>query len=303
MSRVFEAMRRAAEKPQPGVTSAEEATVAAVASIDVPPPTNFPAESPAGSTGSAPEARVARPAKPQSSFSRVAASAGYAGKTILHGEMNPQSREQYRRVAASLHDAQALQGTKVVMITSALVGEGKTLTAANIALTLSHSYKKQVLLMDADLRRPSLPSVLGIKTDVGLTEGLTGTSPRAVPIHQVSSRLGILAAGRPTSDPIAALTSDRMRRLIEDARQMFDWVIIDTPPVALLTDASLLWSVTDGAILVIKAGHTPYDLVQRAVAAIGRERMLGVVLNRAVVPAQGSGYYDDYYYYGSKDAE
>ena len=138
---------------------------------------------------------------------------------------------------------------------------------------------------------------------MGLTEGLTGTSPRAVPIHQVSSRLGILAAGRPTSDPIAALTSDRMRRLIEDARQMFDWVIIDTPPVALLTDASLLWSVTDGAILVIKAGHTPYDLVQRAVAAIGRERMLGVVLNRAVVPAHGSGYYDDYYYYGSKGAE
>jgi capsular exopolysaccharide synthesis family protein len=217
--------------------------------------------------------------------------------------MNPQSREQYRRVAASLHDAQALQGTKVVMITSALVGEGKTLTAANIALTLSHSYKKQVLLMDADLRRPSLPSVLGIKTDVGLTEGLTGTSPRAVPIHQVSSRLGILAAGRPTSDPVAALTSDRMRRLIEDARQMFDWVIIDTPPVALLTDASLLWSVTDGAILVIKAGHTSYDLVQRAVAAIGRERLLGVVLNRAVVSAHGSGYYDDYYYYGSKDAE
>ena len=103
----------------------------------------------------------------------------------------------------------------------------------------------------------------------------------AVPVHQVSARLGVLQAGRPTSDPIAALTSERMRRLIEEARKKFDWVILDTPPVAVLTDANLVSSMTDGAVIVVRAGHTPYELVERAVAAIGRERTLGVVLNQA----------------------
>jgi Mrp family chromosome partitioning ATPase len=88
-----------------------------------------------------------------------------------------------------------------------------------------------------------------------------------------------------------------MRRLINEARSTFDWIIVDTPPVALLTDASLVSSMTDGAIIVVKAGHTPFTLVERAVAAIGRERTLGVVLNHAELPIQGTGYYGDYYYY------
>jgi len=88
-----------------------------------------------------------------------------------------------------------------------------------------------------------------------------------------------------------------MRRLIDEARKSFDWIILDTPPVALLTDASLVSAMTDGAVIVIKAGHTSYELVERAVAALGRERTLGVVLNHAELTLQGSGYYGDYYYY------
>ena len=80
---------------------------------------------------------------------------------------------------------------------------------------------------------------------------------------------------------MAGLTSDRMRRVIDEAREAFDWVIVDTPPVGLLTDANLLASMVDGAVLVVKAEHTPYQLVQRAVDALGRNRILGVVLNRA----------------------
>ncbi len=212
-------------------------------------------------------------------FDRIATR--YEGKTVIDTEMSAQSREQYRRLAATLHQAQALNGIKVVMITSALVAEGKTLTASNVALTLSQSYQKQVLLIDADLRRPSMQEVFGIPGGPGWQRGSRRTLESAVPVHQVSPRLGILQAGRPTSDPIAALTSERMRRLIDEARKNFDWVILDTPPVALLTDASLVSSMTDGAVIVVRAGHTPYELVERAVAAIGRDRTLGVVLNQA----------------------
>jgi protein-tyrosine kinase len=228
------------------------------------------------------------------SFERI--DARYAGKVVVDENISGESREQYRRLAASLHHAQAATGIKVVMLSSAVMGEGKTLTSSNLALTLSESYHKQVLLIDADLRRPTLHSLFRIRAGAGLTEGLAaGGAAHKVPVHQISSRLGVLAAGRPTSNPIAGLTSARMRQLLEEARGSFDWVIVDTPPVALLPDANLLGAMVDGAVLVVRAGSTPWDLVQRAVAAIGQEHLLGVVLNGATAEA-GSNYYGyDYY--------
>jgi capsular exopolysaccharide synthesis family protein len=220
----------------------------------------------------------------------------YKGKIVLDTAVSPQSREQYRRLAASLHHAQAVSGIKVVMVTSAMVGEGKTLTASNVAMTLSQSYKKEVLLVDADFRRPSVHAVFGIPPYPGLAESLTVEQNQKIRVRLVSSGLGVLTGGRPTSDPIAALTSERMRQLVQEARNAFDWVILDTPPLALLTDASLVSAMTDGALIVVKAGETPWDLVDRAVQAVGRERTLGVVLNRATGQLPSTGYYDYNYY-------
>jgi protein-tyrosine kinase len=314
MSRVYNAMRQAAAEQQEHRH----------AMVDVPPAVDFVEDSfpiqelaaehtvaGAGMAGThvAPTAvpRVPRlhasPRREQASpsvpaapvpqvFERIATR--YEGKTVFDTEMPAESREQYRRLAATLHHAQASNGIKVVMITSALGAEGKTLTASNVALTLSESYHKKVLLIDADLRRPSLQEVFGIPAGPGLSEGLTSLHERAVPVHQVSPRLGILQAGRPKSDPIAALTSDRMRRLMGEARKNFDWIILDTPPVALLTDANLVCSMTDGAVIVVRAGHTPHELVVRAVAAVGRDRTLGVVLNQAELTSKG--YYASYPY-------
>ena len=225
----------------------------------------------------------------------------YKGKIVLDTAVSPQSREQYRRLAASLHHAQAVSGIKVVMVTSAMVGEGKTLTASNVAMTLSESYKKEVLLVDADFRRPSVHAVFGIPPYPGLAESLTAEQNQKIRVRLVSSGLGVLTGGRPTSDPIAALTSERMRQLVQEARNTFDWVILDTPPVALLTDASLVSAMTDGALIVVKAGDTHWDLVERAVHAVGRERTLGVVLNRAAGQLPSTGY-DDYYNYYSAPA-
>jgi protein-tyrosine kinase len=327
MSRVYDAMRRAVE--QSGAPAAIEGTAAAQSSVAVAPEDVFPAESaradaggdPAGealisspasppepapsvppdAAGVAPSAPAAPPAKRLQTLAR--SDGRYEGKTILDVNVSGQSREQYRRLAACLHHAQAIHSTKIVMVTSALVGEGKTLTAANVALTLSHSYQKNVLLIDADFRRPSLHAIFGVNGSSGLAEALMASEDKQVHVRQVSPRLGILLGGRPMSDPIAALTSDRMRQLLEEARKTFDWVIIDTPPVAMLTDANLVSAMTDGALVIVKAGHTPWDLVDRAVEAVGRERTLGVVLNRATEFSQGSAYYDyyyDHYYSGTE---
>ena len=96
------------------------------------------------------------------------------------------------------------------------------------------------------------------------------------------------------ADPMAALISDRMRHLLDEARGTFEWVIIDTPPLVLLPDANLLASMVDGAVLVIKAASTSYDFTRRAVEAVGRSRIIGVVLNRAAKSAGGYRYYYDY---------
>jgi receptor protein-tyrosine kinase len=224
-------------------------------------------------------------------------------RTVVDSTMLPASREQYRRLAAALHQAQRTNGFKVAMVASAVAGEGKTLTASNLALTLSESYRRNVLLVDGDLRRPSLHTVFQVDGAPGLSDGLTSAEEPKLPLHRISPRLTVLPAGRPTSDPIGALTSDRMRRLIEEAREVFDWVILDTPPIGLLTDAALLSSMADGVVLVIKAGSTQYDMVNRAVDLIGRDRLLGVVLNRATEMPNRSTYDYSKYYYSANTTE
>jgi protein-tyrosine kinase len=221
-----------------------------------------------------------------------------ATKTVVDDTMMPASREQYRRLAAALHQMQRANGFKVAMVVSAVASEGKTLTAANLALTLSESYRRNVLLIDGDLRRPSLHTVFQVAGAPGLSDGLISIDEPKLPLHRLSARLAVLPAGRPTSDPIGALTSDRMRRLVDEAREVFDWVIIDTPPIGLLTDATLLSAMADGVVMVIKAEATSVDMVNRAVEAIGRDRLLGVVLNRATEHPHRTNY-DYYKYYGS----
>jgi capsular exopolysaccharide synthesis family protein len=235
------------------------------------------------------------PAAPGPLLERMAASV--AQKVVVDRRVLPASREQYRRLAASLHHAQAAKGTKVVMIASAVPGEGKTLTASNLAMTFSESYHRNVLLIDGDLRRPGLHTLFGLDNSYGLGDGLTSAKERRLPVHHVSSRLSVLTAGLPSSDPMAGLTSERMRRLLDEAREAFDWVFIDTPPVAFLSDANLLARMVDAAVVVVKAGSTPFELVQRAIEAIGRDRTVGVVLNRADPNEESSGYgsYASYY--------
>lgn len=248
---------------------------------DIPPQPPEPVRS--GSTDGA----------PHSIFERL--DPKLAGKIVVDQAMKPVFREQYRRLAATLHQAQVDRGLKVIMIVSAVAAEGKTLTATNLALTLSESYHRQVLLVDGDLRRPSLHTVLNVTAHGGLSEGLFADAEPKLTLHQLSPRLALLPAGRPMSDPMAGLTSERMRRIIAEARSAFDWVIVDTPPVGLLPDGHLLASLGDGALLVVRAGGPSHALIHRAIEAIGRERVLGVILNKAE-ELVGEGYYYRYDY-------
>jgi receptor protein-tyrosine kinase len=219
-----------------------------------------------------------------------------ARKLVIDPQARPVAVEQYRRLAAALHHAQVQSGIKVVMVTSAVVAEGKSLSVVNLALTLSHSYRMRVLLIDGDLRRPSLQEIFKLPPTAGLNEGLRGREERELPLYEVSHNLVVLPAGRPDADPVGSLTSDRMGRVIAEAAQEFDWVLIDTPPIGLVSDAALLGALADTVVLVVRAGASPCALVRLAVETLGTEKIFGVLLN--AVDNRNVGKADGYYAYG-----
>lgn len=218
------------------------------------------------------------------------------GKIVGTDGFSGAAQEQYRKLAAILHHAQTERGLKVIMTSSALPGEGKSLTAVNLALTLSESYHRRVLLIDADLRRPTVQRIFGIPPISGLNEGLKASEDKPMVLTPVCERLFVLPAGRPEADPMSGLTSERMRRLITQAAASFDWVIVDSPPVGLLPDASLLSAFVDGVLLVVRAGKAPFSLVKRTVDSISHERILGVVMNAIdLARDRNAGGYNEYY--------
>lgn len=214
----------------------------------------------------------------------------------ISSESNPAMLKQFGRLAGSLHNAQSAGGMKVVLTTSVGPGEGKTLTAMNLALTLSHSYKRRVLIIDADLRRPSVHTVCGLGHIQGLSEGLRAPQQEKLAIVKLSETLSFLPAGRPDPDPMDALTSDRMRRIVEEASKRFDWVILDVPPIGLVPDAGLLAAMVDAVLFVVRAEVTPQGQLQKAIDAVGRDRIFGVVLNgtREADSSDHAEYYHPY---------
>ena len=295
MSRIDDALARARNLKPEDLPPAGGPAVAAG--------TDFIAEPPAPSDGAARRAEPQRTvaAVPDDGLAQTVMEAEElkplgAAEKLMISPREPASAEQYRRLAARLLLAHAERNTRVVMVTSALPGEGKTLTATNLALTLSESYKRPVLLIDADLRRPGVHQLLELPNVRGLNDGLREADDRKIALLRYTEYLSILTAGRPDPDPMSVLSGDRMRRVLEEAATRFEWVIIDTPPVALLTDAHLLAALVDSVVLVVHAGQTPLPAINTAIQAVGRERILGVVLNRVetVMHPGVTSYYEQY---------
>jgi protein-tyrosine kinase len=227
-----------------------------------------------------------RPERPERSEARrvapvppVTLNAAWRDHLANGPHADPVLVEQFRRLAATLHHAQNASGIRIIMLTSASPDDGKTWTALNLALVLSESYRRRVLLIDADLRRPSLANLMDVTDSVGLSDALRAPSDRKLGILQIAPNLTLLPAGRPDPDPMGGLTSIRMRQILQEAAAQFDWVILDAPPMNPMADASLLAQMVEGAVFVVRAGKTQYTAVQRSIDALGRDRILGVVLN------------------------
>jgi len=220
--------------------------------------------------------------------------AAFERKLVVSEKAEPVAVEQYGRLAATMLELQIERGLKTLMVTSALPNEGKTLTVSNLALTLSESYRRRVLLIDADLRRPSVHEVFRLPDTRGLSDVL-GSARGEIPLLEVSERLSVLPAGRPAHG-MAGLTSDRMRVLLEQSAARFDWVLLDAAPVGFMPDAQVLARLTRAVVFVIAAHSTQHEFVSRAIGQLDPECVVGVVLNGLKehnIPA--ARYYREYY--------
>jgi capsular exopolysaccharide synthesis family protein len=200
--------------------------------------------------------------------------------------------EQFRALRTRLLQAQEREQKRAFVITSAGMGEGKTLTALNLAWLLAQTDGATALVIDADLRRPCAAEYLGIETEFGLSEVLTGETRLTQAILKLKpSGLHLLPGGAAREDVAELLSGPRFGRLLDEARKLFDYIIIDAPPLGVFTDANLLINRADAALLVVRASVTRYSVVDRLLEQLPRERMLGVVLNRAATKPEDTSYY------------
>ena len=209
--------------------------------------------------------------------------------------------EQYRTLRTQLFHAAEKRQTQVVVITSALAGEGKTSTALNLALAIAQSKESRALVLDGDLRRPNIASYLGMRAKTGLSEVLMGEIEALDSIVCLDEpELYVLPISREAANPTELLSRERFAETIRGLRDYFDFILIDSPPALPFADSRLLSNHADAVILVVRAEKAPYETVEKAVEILPSERIMGVVLNDAQHISE-TGYYDYYYSYTQRE--
>jgi capsular exopolysaccharide synthesis family protein len=190
--------------------------------------------------------------------------------------------EQYRTIRTRLVMLEEGRARRVLLVTSPAKGDGKSITSANLALTMAQEFNRKVVLVDADLRQPTQHDLLGIPQEPGVVDVLGGRAALEEALVQLPDvRLAVVPAGLPPEQPAELLGSAGMRRLLESLRSRFDRVIVDVPPVIPLADVGVVAPQCDGVLLVVRAGATPKPLIERALATFDAERLLGIVLNES----------------------
>lgn len=227
---------------------------------------------------------------------------GEALALIGHEDKRSTFAEAYRSVRTALQFSTPEGAPKSLLVTSAGKGEGKSTTAASLAIQFAQTGQK-VLLIDADLRNPSLHRTLELDNSLGLTNYLAGEStPVEISQPTIVPNLFIISSGPLPPDPAGLLGSARMLSLLSTAQEKFDYVIVDGPPILGLADALVLGNLVEGTLFVVSAGNTRRAFAQGAIKRLrtGKTHILGGILTKFDSRSHGTGYgygYSDYYYY------
>ncbi|MBV9763882.1 MAG: CpsD/CapB family tyrosine-protein kinase [Acidobacteriaceae bacterium] len=298
MSRVHEALRKAQQSPEPAKPDSRAKIASSV--IESPLAVETPAPSPAAileiediedAIRNATElpyhplsdALLVNPAKPREAPS-----------------------EEFRTLRTRLNHLQSLQPLHTLVVTSASPAEGKSFTATNLAITQSQLADKRVLLADFDFRRPTVEKTFQIDSSPGISDYLLGKVRMGDIVRRIAgTNLYVMTAGEIVSNPLELLNLKECKLLLETAREHFDWVILDSPPLLFAADGNLLATMCDGTILVVRIGTTTFDSVTRALQSLCENNILGIVVNGARRGELYSkyNYYHNYYYAPGAESE
>ena len=215
-------------------------------------------------------------------------------------EKDPKSiaAETYKVLRTNIQYSSYDGDLKVLVVTSAQPQEGKSITSGNLALSLAQDDKK-VILVDCDLRRPSVHKKFFLSNTVGVTEVVLGRKSLESAIQKYNPTLDILPSGKVPPNPSEMLGSENMQNLINELKEMYDYVILDTPPILAVTDAQVLSTKADGVVFVVKSGATKKDDILQAKSQLEKVKapIVGAVLNK-VEKSDKNQYY---YYYGDDE--
>ncbi|NVM21506.1 MAG: polysaccharide biosynthesis tyrosine autokinase [Desulfobacterales bacterium] len=206
--------------------------------------------------------------------------------------------ESFKMLRAKLFTRNEGSRPRSIMITSPLPLDGKSTAATNLAINIAQGINEYVMLVDCDLRKPSLAGLLGLNANKGIREYLEeGTSVAPYLVKTPVKKLTLLPAGKPPQNPSELLSSEKMRRLIEEIKARYEdrYIIFDATPTQFAAETTFLASMMDGVILVVRSGKTAKDLVMEAVQNIGSNKILGLVFNASSENHRGYRYYYRYY--------
>jgi capsular exopolysaccharide synthesis family protein len=218
---------------------------------------------------------------------------------VMLGSSSTVASEKFQRLKTKIVN-EYKDAAHVIVVTSAAPREGKSFLALNLALAFAGDPGRTVLV-DADLRRPTVHRLMNPEPALGLSEVLRGTAKLEHALVRLkNSPLRVLPGGKPSSNPADLISSAACKNLIASLREQFQRVIIDTPPVVPFTDADTLGACADGVIMVARSGSTPRTAFTQALSLITSTRILGTVLNDVTFSVADYGHYHDYYhsYYG-----
>ncbi|MGO9304569.1 MAG: CpsD/CapB family tyrosine-protein kinase [Candidatus Korobacteraceae bacterium] len=302
MSRVYEALQRSqGESPNPSAS---------------PLVTDQPEVAAEGASAVADEASGV----PLSSAEPVDASwLNVPAERVLHPVPTPEQRlvtmtdpestgaEMFRVLATRLAHMRRKRNLHKLLITSSVVDEGKSVVASNLALTLARRSGERVLLIEADLRRPSITPLISNSPLRGISEWSEGKLALGDSLYRIGDLpVWVLAAGHPMDEPLPLLESDRFAKMLDSVAQSFDWVLLDATPLLPMADSTSIARLVDGVLVVVRDGYTRKKVLNKAIATLDKTKLLGVVFNQAsMLNVNYDQYYGSYYTSGKskKDAE
>lgn len=219
---------------------------------------------------------------PFSSSASMATGEGFDQNLITFHQPHSVESEIFKVLRTNLLFPSEGKAPKSILVTSALPGDGKSFVSANLAISMAMGVEEHVLLMDADIRNPSIDQMFGIGNVSGLSDYLAkGSNIAENFVKTAVNKLTILPAGRPPNNPTELLTTQKMKTLLDEVKNRYDdrYIIVDSAPPTLASETAAIAKYMDGILLVIKAGKTPKKEIDEVIEQLGKEKILGVVLN------------------------